>query len=125
MKKFFKKETLIIVACISFIIASIEGYQYYEKYEMHAIFRIIMTVNNSLQAFFLKPTIKIEDMVDRLGDAPGIIQVLSAYAYAAVVVIAPLCTGYTVILGFRLLLRKRVHLDIGKKADRVLILAYM
>jgi hypothetical protein len=125
MKEIFKKKPLLVAACISFIVASIEGYQYYSTSEKYTFFRIVLTIQNSLQAFILKPSINIEDMLNKLDESSSFLQVVSAYAYGFVVLLAPVCTGSAIVMAIRLLVRKDLPIWWRKAPEeRILIFGY-
>jgi hypothetical protein len=125
MKEIFKKKSLLAAACISFIVAFIEGYQFYGKYEAYTFFRIIFTIQNSAQAFLLKPSISIGDVLDSLSENPSFLQVASAYAYGFVVLLAPICTGSAIVMAIRVLLRKKLPIWWrGSPNERILIFGY-
>lgn len=93
------------LAIVSFIAATLEGLFYYVQYSEYPLFRLLMTLENSVKAFAFSPKIKIDDVLNGLKDVSLFWQVV-AYTYGLAVFVAPLCTATALLMWAELAARR-------------------
>ena len=81
---------IFLLAVISFLVATVEGAVYYEKYA--PFFRILLVLQNSINAFGFKATITLKDAFAYMKDNNSVFSMIIAYAYGIAVFTAPYCT---------------------------------
>jgi len=81
---------IFLLAVISFLVATVEGAVYYEKYA--PFFRILLVLQNSINAFGFKATITLKDAFAYMKDNNSAFSMIIAYAYGIAVFTAPYCT---------------------------------
>jgi hypothetical protein len=115
---------LLILACLSFLIATAEGFLYYSSYE-NLFFRVLLVLQNSIKAFSFRASIDIGSVFSNIQQKPDLIHVVVGYTYAAAVFIAPFCTFATVYYVLERVLTFVLRLP-GWKDDRedVVIFGY-
>ncbi|MBR4626971.1 MAG: hypothetical protein IKO47_04620 [Ruminococcus sp.] len=81
---------LLILAIFSFIIAAVQGMIYYSGYD--TFFKLLLVLQNSINAFGFKATISIKDVVAFINKDPSAVNLTVGYAYCIAVFTAPYCT---------------------------------
>ena len=81
---------LLILAVLSFLIAAMQGMLYYSSYD--TFFKILLVLQNSINAFGFKATITIKDVVAFIDKDPSFTKLSVGYAYCIAVFTAPYCT---------------------------------
>lgn len=92
-------------AIVSFIVATLEGFFYYAQYSQYPLFRLLMTLENSLKAFVFVPVIDIKSVMAGLESASPF-RLAVGYAYGLAVFIAPLCTATALLMWAELTVRR-------------------
>ncbi|HBB71311.1 MAG TPA: hypothetical protein DCZ71_01730 [Ruminococcus sp.] len=93
MKNNSRKRTtrlIFILAVLSFIIATVQGVIYYKNYE--PFFKLLLVLQNSINAFGFKSAVTIKDTVAFIKDDPSVLNKAVGYAYCIAVFTAPYCT---------------------------------
>jgi len=121
-----RTQKLMIVAVISLIIAFIEGFIYFEEYSEHLLIRIIMALENSINAFVFSPSIDIKDVAEELSENQSFIRIFFIYAYSVAVITAQICTATALVTAIRYILTKNIHNIVVhfKTQDSVVIFGY-
>lgn len=88
--KFKIGKILLILAIISFLIATIEGFLFYTH--QNQFFRFLMIIENSINAFGFKPSISLNDAMELMQTENTVIHSVVGYAYGFAVFTAPYCT---------------------------------
>jgi len=83
-------KALLILAVISFMIATMEGILYYGNQD--TFFRVLLILQNSINAFAFKPTISLSDAYKFMLQNPSAIYKITGYAYGLAVFTSPYCT---------------------------------
>lgn len=81
---------ILILAVLSFIIATVQGAIYYSSYE--PFFKLLLVLQNSINAFGFKASVTIKDTVAFIKEHPGTLNKVIGYAYCIAVFTAPYCT---------------------------------
>ena len=85
-----KPRFLYILAILSFFIATVQGALYYSSYEL--FFKLLLVLQNSINAFGFKATVTIKDVVSYMNSEPTILNKSVGYLYCIAVFTAPYCT---------------------------------
>ncbi len=124
MRKGFLNRILLIMAVISFAIAMVEGYFYYAEYASYPMFRFMLMLQNSVQAFAFNAEITVESIVEGFRWDRPVIQVIVDYIYTVTVFIAPLCTMTFLYRVFETVLKWNIRMHKDKTSERILIFGY-
>jgi len=81
---------IFILAVVSFSIATLQGLIYYSSYE--PFFKVLLVLQNSINAFGFKASVTIKDTVAFMKDEPSPLRKGVGYAYCVAVFTAPYCT---------------------------------
>ncbi|MBO4877396.1 MAG: hypothetical protein J5501_05265 [Ruminococcus sp.] len=81
---------IFLLAVFSFLIATAQGINYYKNYE--PFFKLLLVLQNSINAFGFKASVTIKDTVAFIKDEPSFISRSIGYAYCIAVFTAPYCT---------------------------------
>ena len=122
MKEHKTHRFLLILAVLSFIIAALQGIIYYSEYDL--FFKILLVLQNSINAFGFKATISIKDVVAFIEDDPTPVKLSVGYAYCVAVFTAPYCTVSFLYKFLERILRFIVTFRRGKNRDHIIIFGY-
>lgn len=124
-KKFFCwKNLLIALSVFFFFVCVTEGTIYYRDVSDSLFIRIMLNIQNAIQAFFMSSQIGMMDVAKGLAQGSALRNII-AYLYIATVVLAPLCTA-TAIISFAKTLWYRLHtsLKILHRKQHILLGGY-
>ena len=122
MKRQKTHRFLLILAFVSFIIAALQGLIYYKSYDL--FFKILLVLQNSINAFGFKATISIKDVVAFINNDPSTLNLAVGYAYCVAVFTAPYCTVSFLYKFLERILRFMVSFRRSKKHDHILIFGW-
>lgn len=126
LAKIFKwKNILTGLSVLVFVVCVLEGTVYYKNASDSLFARIMLNIQNAVQAFFMSTEIKTSDVVKELGTELTMYERALAYLYLAMVVLAPLCTAAAIIsfvksIWYRMLTAVKTF----RKKKRVIICGY-
>ena len=120
--KFLTNKFLLILAIISFIIASLEGILYYMNEDL--FFRILLVLNNSVNAFAFKPSITLKDAIVHMNENYDILHSVVCHVYGIAVITAPYCTIAVVYKVFEKMLRFVFNFRHNKNCEHIIIFGY-
>lgn len=89
--KFKVRRFLIIIAILSLLISIAEGAIYYSSYE-NRFFKVLMILQNCINAFALKPSITIKDVKESFVQTDAMWVHAVGYAYCIAIFLAYYCT---------------------------------
>lgn len=124
MRKKVLNRILLIMAVISFAVAMVEGYFYYEQHAQYPMFRFMLMLQNSVEAFAFKADISLEDIVKSFSVSQPAYRVLIDYVYALVVFIAPLCTMTFLYKALETVLKWNIRIHKDKTSKQIIIFGY-
>jgi len=81
---------ILMLAVLSFVIATVQGAIFYSSYE--PFFKLLLVLQNSINAFGFKASVTIKDTVAFIKDHPTPFNKSIGYAYCIAVFTAPYCT---------------------------------
>ena len=113
---------LLILAVMSFLIAAAQGMLYYSSYDL--FFKILLVLQNGINAFGFKATISIKDVVAFIDKDPSALKLTVGYAYCIAVFTAPYCTVSFVYKFLERMLRLIVGFRRGRNKEHILIFGY-
>lgn len=91
--KFQVNRVLLVLAIVSFTIATVEGVLFYgNNPDTPFFFKLLQIVQNSIKAFAFKPVISLSDAVNLMNEHHSAVYTVSCYAYGVAVFTAPYCT---------------------------------
>lgn len=125
MKEKNKQHTrrfLLVLAIMSFLIAAFEGTLYYS--EKPAFFRILLVLQNSINAFAFKPSISLTDAITLMDNHRTPLYIAIGYSYGAAVFTAPYCTLAVVYKVLERLMRVMFGLRHGKRDEHIAVFGY-
>ena len=124
MKNSKKRTSRLIfaLAVISFLIATIQGLIYYQNYGL--FFKILLVLQNSINAFGFKATVTIKDTFAFMKDNPTSFHKSIGYAYCIAVFTAPYCTLSFIYKFLERLLRFIIFFRRNKKCRHVVVFGY-
>lgn len=122
MKEHKTHRFLLILAVLSFIIAALQGAIYYQDYSF--FFKVLLVLQNSINAFGFKATISIKDVVAFIEEDPTTVKRSVGYAYCVAVFTAPYCTVSFLYKFLERVLRFIVTFRRGKNRDHIIIFGY-
>lgn len=116
------KKMLLLLTIASFIIATLEGFLFYDNENL--FFRILMIIQNSINAFGFKPSISLSDAMNLMETKTTILYTVVGYAYGIAVFTAPYCTLAVMYRVLESLMHFIVDFRIHKKEEHIVILGY-
>jgi len=122
-KKLFNR-ILLIIAMISFVVAMLEGYFYYAEYAQYPVFRFMLMLQNSVEAFAFKAGISIASVVKKFATERSVFQVIVDCVYTVIVFIAPLCTMTFLYKVFETVLKWNIRIHRDKSSEQIIIFGY-
>ncbi len=122
-KKLFNR-ILLFMAITSFAVAMVEGYFYYAEYEAFPMFRFMLMLQNSVEAFAFNADISLTSIIKNFSVQRPLFQVLVDYIYAVIVFVAPLCTMTFLYKVFETVLKWNIQLHKDKTSEKILIFGY-
>ncbi len=117
-----KPRFLYILAILSFFIATVQGALYYSSYEL--FFKLLLVLQNSINAFGFKATVTIKDVVSYMNSEPTILNKSVGYLYCIAVFTAPYCTISFMYKFLERILRLIINFRRGKNCEHILIFGY-
>lgn len=124
MRKKLLNRILLIMAMISFAVAMVEGYFYYAKYAQYPMFRFMMMIQNSIEAFAFSADITLDSIIKNFATERSLLHVCVDYVYAVIVFIAPLCTMTFLYKAFEAVLKWNIQIRKDKSSEQILIFGY-
>lgn len=122
-KKLFNR-ILLIMAMISFGVAMVEGYFYYAEYAQYPVFRFMLMLQNSVEAFAFKADISIASVIENFGIQRSALQVFVDCAYTVIVFVAPLCTMTFLYKVFETVLKWNIRIQRDKSWEQIIVFGY-
>jgi len=113
---------LFALALISFAVATVQGMLYYSSYQ--PFFKILLVLQNSINAFGFKASVSIKDVVAYIQKEPTVLNRSVGYAYCVAVFTAPYCTISFMYKFLERVLRIIIGFRRGKNCSHVLIFGY-
>ena len=113
---------LLVLAVLSFLIAAMQGMLYYSSYD--TFFKLLLVLQNSINAFGFKASITIKDVVAFIDKDPSVKNLSVGYAYCIAVFTAPYCTVSFVYKFLERMLRFIVGFKKGSSRGHILIFGY-
>ena len=101
MKK--KNKILLVMAILSFLITFGEAYLFYENFREFGLIHLLLSIQNGIKAFLFSPDIPAAEVLARLQENPGSLQLCFGYAYVISTFLAPLCTASALLLVIKLM----------------------
>lgn len=121
--KFRTNRLLLILAILSFVVATLEGIIYYANQEV--FFRVLMIIQNSINAFAFKPAVSLSDAMKFMESNPDTFNKIVGYSYGIAVFTAPYCTLTVVYKLLDKLLRFMFRIRRKKKdSEQIVIFGY-
>lgn len=117
------KKLLINIALVSLAISIAEGFVYYADYN-NIFFRMLMILQNSINAFAFKPGIAIKDVMESLDGNSTTFERILGYAYCLSIFAAYYCTLATVYKLLERALRFMFFFKNGRNRQHILIFGY-
>ncbi|MBE6863316.1 MAG: hypothetical protein E7495_01895 [Ruminococcus flavefaciens] len=117
-----KPRFLYILAILSFFIATVQGALYYSSYEL--FFKLLLVLQNSINAFGFKATVTIKDVVSYMNSEPTVLNKSVGYLYCIAVFTAPYCTISFMYKFLERILRLIINFRRGKNCEHILIFGY-
>ena len=121
-KKNRTSRLLFLLAVTSFMIAAVQGALYYSSYK--PFFKVLLVLQNGINAFGFKATITIKDVVAFINNDPNILNRSVGYAYCIAVFTAPYCTISFMYKFLERLLRLIIGFRSSKNCEHILIFGY-
>ena len=118
------KRVVTLLALLSFVVASLEGFIYYGRYEEFGLFRIFLTLQNSFQAFLFVPSLSAETVLQDLSQGGSTGELYIGLAYVAAAFIAPLCTATAAFVAIEKFFRRQVRQWKIRRSEGILIFGY-
>ena len=113
---------IFLLALISFLIATLQGMIYYDKYE--PFFKLLLVLQNSINAFGFKASVSIKDVIAFMKDNPAPINKGVGYAYCIAVFTAPYCTISFIYKFLERILRLIIGFRRNKDCRHIVIFGY-
>ena len=113
---------IFILAILSFLIATAQGIIYYQNYE--PFFKLLLVLQNSINAFGFKATVTIKDAVAFMKDSPSIATKSVGYAYCLAVFTAPYCTISFMYKFLENILRLITGFKRGKNCKHIVVFGF-
>ena len=121
-KKSRTTRIIFLLAVISFIIATLQGLIFYEKYE--TFFKLVLVLQNSINAFGFKATVTIKDVVAFINADPTPLKKGVGYAYCIAVFTAPYCTISFIYKFLERILRLIIRFRRNKDCRHIVIFGF-
>lgn len=113
---------IFILAVLSFLIATAQGIIYYRNYE--PFFKLLLVLQNSINAFGFKATVTIKDAVAFMKDNPSLVTRSVGYAYCLAVFTAPYCTISFMYKFLENILRLIIGFRRGKNCRHIVVFGF-
>lgn len=121
--KFKMRRFLIGMAVASLVVSIAEGFVYYSSYQ-NPFFKVLMILQNSINAFAFKPGIAIKDVREALEKTDSVWQHAIGYAYCVSIFTAYYCTLATVYKMLERALRFVFIFKRYKGKEHILVFGY-
>lgn len=106
MKKRDYSILLLVIAVLTFLIVSFEGFWYLDQYKSQFLLRVVLALQNSISVFTFAPIISASDMIDGLATLQTATGYILTYIYVIALFVAQLCTVTTLFFAFKELVVK-------------------
>lgn len=116
------RKILLFLAITSFIIATMEGFLFY-TYE-NPFFRILLIIQNSINAFGFKPSISLTDAMKLMQNKTSLLYTIVGYAYGIAVFTAPYCTLAAIYKVLEKIMHFIFDFRFHKTAEHIVIFGY-
>ena len=113
---------IFLLAVLSFLIATAQGIIYYNKYD--SFFKVLLVLQNSINAFGFKASVTIKDTVAFMKDNPSVLNKGIGYAYCIAVFTAPYCTISFIYKFLERLLRFIIFFRRDKNCRHIVVFGY-
>ena len=113
---------IFLLAVLSFLIAALQGAIYYKNYA--PFFRILLILQNAINAFGFKATVTIKDTFAYMKDNPTSFNTSIGYAYCIAVFTAPYCTISFIYKFLERILRFIIFFRRNKNCRHVVVFGY-
>lgn len=113
---------IFLLAVLSFLIATAQGIIYYNKYD--SFFKVLLVLQNSINAFGFKASVTIKDTVTFMKDNPSALNKIIGYAYCIAVFTAPYCTISFIYKFLERLLRFIIFFRRDKNCRHIVVFGY-
>ena len=125
-KKRFRNRLMIVLPIFLFLIALLEGYMYYARYQESPFFYGLLILQNALKAFQFKSDISLQDVISSISADMNPFQLVLSYLYGIIVFVAPIYTLSIVCAAANSLLNFTTNLfnKYRRKPCHVLIFGY-
>lgn len=124
MRKKLLNRILLIMAMISFVVAMVEGYFYYAEYAQYPVFRFMLMLQNSVEAFAFKADISIASVIKNFETQRSAFQMFVDCVYTVIVFVAPLCTMTFLYKVFETVLKWNIRIHKDKSSEQIIIFGY-
>jgi len=121
-QKFRTQKLLLLLAILSFLGAVAEGCLYYA--DQPFFFRILLILQNGINAFAFKPSISISDAINLMTAHSTPVYTVVSYIYGAAVFTAPYCTVAMIYKVLERLMHMVVTLRWQKRGEHIVIFGY-
>lgn len=123
--KFRISKTLLVLAAVSLLIATTEGILFYgNNQDSPYFFRLLLIIQNSINAFAFKPTISLSNAIAFMNEKNNILYTVVGYAYGVAIFTAPYCTLTFMYKALEHLLKIFVGIGMGKKGEHIIIFGF-
>ncbi|MBP5377967.1 MAG: hypothetical protein J6Y64_00310 [Ruminococcus sp.] len=113
---------IFLLAVLSFLIATAQGIIYYRNYD--SFFKVLLVLQNSINAFGFKASVTIKDTVAFMKDNPSALNKGIGYAYCIAVFTAPYCTISFIYKFLERLLRFIIFFRRDKNCRHIVVFGY-
>ena len=113
---------IFLLAVLSFLIATAQGIIYYKNYD--SFFKVLLVLQNSINAFGFKASVTIKDTVAFMKDNPSALNKCIGYAYCIAVFTAPYCTISFIYKFLERLLRFIIFFRRDKNCRHIVVFGY-
>lgn len=113
---------IFLLAVLSFLIATAQGIIYYKNYD--SFFKVLLVLQNSINAFGFKASVTIKDTVAFMKDNPSALNKSIGYAYCIAVFTAPYCTISFIYKFLERLLRFIIFFRRDKNCRHIVVFGY-
>jgi len=124
VKKRSYGKVLTVLAALSFLIACVEGFLFYEEYAQFGLFRVILTLQNSCKAFLFNPSLSAETVLSTLTGEISTFELYIGLAYVVAAFVAPLCTATALFVAAERFFRTRLRAWRIRRREGILVLGY-
>lgn len=121
-QKYRTQRLLLLLAIVSFLVAVLEGCLYYA--EEPVFFRILLILQNGINAFAFKPSITLTNAIDLMASHQTPLYTVVGYAYGAAVFTAPYCTIAMVYKVLERVMRVVFSLRRRSRGEHIILFGY-